>query len=274
MAEGKLFNRGVYDSFMASAISLRALYKKYEETYALEGLDMDISPGAIFGILGPNGSGKTTLLKIISALLDRTSGYVTVNGLDPSIRKNDVKKLVGYVPETPTMYESLSPREFFSFVASVRGVDPSAVEGRINSLVGAFGIGEYMDSFIGSLSFGTKQKVAIISSVMHDPDIIVMDEGMNGLDPRSAKILRELLRSFAERGKTVIFSTHIMGLAESVCDTVAILYKGKIVSTGTMNELRERSGNPSSDLEEIFLTLTGNDDLEPLIRALKDTFNS
>lgn len=257
---------------MGASVSVQDLYKKYADRYALHGIDLEIEPGLIFGLLGPNGSGKTTLLKIISGLLDRTSGRVEVMGMDPSVEPNNVKRITGYVPETPTMYESLSPREFFTFVSSVRSLDPDTVENRVENLVRAFGINENMDSFIGSLSFGTKQKVAIVSSLMHDPDVVVMDEGMNGLDPRSAKVLKELLRDFASRGKTVIFSTHIMGVAESVCDTIAILYNGEVVSTGTMDELRERSGPGKSNLEEIFLTLTGNDDLEPLLQALKDSF--
>lgn len=257
---------------MGASISVRNLFKKYADNYALDNLDLDVEPGRIFGVLGPNGSGKTTLLKVIGALIDRTSGSVSVKGLDPSRSRNDVKKLVGYVPEVPTMYESLSPGEYFSFVASVRDIDPNDVEKRISGLVKALDISDSLDSFIGSLSFGTRQKVAIIAALLHDPEILVLDEGMNGLDPRSAKVLKELLRSLAERGRTVIFSTHIMDVAESVCDTVAILYKGKIVSTGTMEELKQRSGNPESNLEEIFLTVTGNEDLAPMINSLKDSF--
>lgn len=259
---------------MVASISVRNLFKKYADKYALNDLSIDIEPGRIFGILGPNGSGKTTFLKIVSALIDRTAGSVSVKGLDPSRNSNEVKKIVGYVPEVPTMYESLSPGEFFSFVASARNIDPSDVGGRIAGLVKALDISDSLDTFIGSLSFGTRQKVAIIAALLHDPEIVVLDEGMNGLDPRSAKVLKELLRSFAERGKTVIFSTHIMDVAESVCDTVAILYKGRIVSTGTMEELKQRSGNSSSNLEEIFLTVTGNEDLAPLINSLKDSFRA
>lgn len=257
---------------MEASVSIRDLYKKYADAYALDGISLEIFPGRVFGILGPNGSGKTTLLKILSSLLDRTSGTVSVNGMDPSDDRDGIRRIVGYVPETPTMYESLSPREFFSFVSSVRNVPFESADQRIKNMVNAFGLAEHMDSFIGALSFGTKQKVAIIAALLHDPEIVIMDEGMNGLDPRSAKILKELLRDFTRRGKTVIFSTHIMEIAESVCDVVSILYKGRIVSTGNMEELKLQSGNTSSNLEEIFLTLTGNDDLEPVIASLKDTF--
>ncbi len=257
---------------MEATITVRNLFKKYGDVVALNDLNLEIPPGNIFGLLGPNGSGKTTLLKILSALLDQTSGYVRVKGINPVSEKDLIKKIVGYVPETPAMYESLSPREFFSFIASVRNVPSDMMSNRVKGLVDALELEENLDKFIGSLSFGTKQKVAIIASLIHDPEIIVMDEGMNGLDPRSAKILKELLKGFAEKGKTIIFSTHIMEVAENVCDTVSILYEGRIVTAGTMKELKERSGNPESNLEEIFLSLTGNRDLGPLITSLKEAF--
>ena len=128
-----------------------------------------------------------------------------------------------------------------------------------------------MNEFIGSLSFGTKQKIAIISSLIHDPDIIVMDEGMNGLDPRSSKIIRELLKDLTKKGKTVIFSTHIMEIAETVCDTISILYNGDIAGTGNLEKLKEEAGSSNNDLEEIFLKLTGDEDLDNLLNSLRES---
>ncbi len=259
---------------MGASITVRNLFRKYGDVEALRDLNIEIDPGSIFGLLGPNGSGKTTFLRIITSLLDPTSGYVRVKGMNPLDEPDRIKGIVGYVPETPAMYESLSPREYFSFVSSVRGISASQIRERARSLVKALDLEEHMDSFIGSLSFGTKQKVAIVAALLHDPEIIVMDEGMNGLDPRSAKILKELLREFAQRGKTVIFSTHIMEVAENVCDRVAILYEGRIVRTGTMEQLRSDSGKSEGNLEEIFLSLTGSRDLGPLIASLKESFRS
>ena len=254
---------------MPGIIEVGDLFKKYGDITALNGVTLSISSGQIYGILGPNGSGKTTLLRIIGALLEPTSGYVSVNGYNASTDKENIKGMIGYVPETPVLYESLTPSEYFSFIGSVRGIEGHALKNRVSNFVDAFGINDYMNDFIGSLSFGTKQKVAIISAFLHDPQLIIMDEGMNGLDPRTARILKDLLLNFAGEGKTVIFSTHVMEVAESVCHTISILYNGKIAGTGTLKELRDSAGSSESNLEDIFLKLTGDEDLSPIINSLR-----
>ncbi len=256
---------------MSVSVSIRDLSKRYGTNTALSGIDLDIGAGQVFGILGPNGSGKTTILRIICSILSQTSGKVSVLGYDTILSRNEVKKRIGYVPETPLLYESLTPSEYFSFVASVRKMDQRTLADRVNNFAEAFGIDGFVNDLIGSLSFGTKQKVAIIGALLHDPEIIVLDEGMNGLDPRSAKILKDLLVDLAARGKTVIFSTHILEVAESVCDRIAILYQGTIVSVGTMKELRESSGNSETNLEDIFLKLTGNENIQEIVSSLKES---
>ena len=256
---------------MSGPIVIRDLYKKYSDNYALNGLNLTIDTGQIYGILGPNGSGKTTLLRILCSLLEMTSGYVRLGEFNPVEDSEKVKSMVGYVPETPALYESLTPLEYFSFVCSVRGIREDVMERRVRNLVEAFGISDKVDDFIGSLSFGTKQKVAIISAIIHDPDYLILDEGMNGLDPRSAKILKDLLQDFASHGKTVIFSTHILEVAESVCNRISILFNGKIVIEGTMEDMRLEMGQKQSNLEDIFLKLTGDEDLKPVIETLKRT---
>lgn len=256
-----------------SSIVIRDLYKSYGEVQALGGIDLEIPNGQIFGILGPNGSGKTTLLKIITSIMEPTSGLVVVNGINAGENPMKVKTIVGYVPETPTLYESLTPLEFLGFVGSIRKVDHNILSERINRFASAFEIEDKMNNFIGSLSFGTKQKVAIISAFIHDPEIIVLDEGMNGLDPRSAKILKNLLLDFVSAGKTVLFSTHVLEVAESVCNRMAIIYKGNIVDVGTLKELRESAGEKDAKLEDIFLNATGDSDLKPVIESLKETLS-
>lgn len=253
------------------SILIHNLFKNYGEVRALDGIDLEIYPGQIFGLLGPNGSGKTTLLRILCSIMDYTSGYVRVAGLDVSQDSMQIKRIVGYVPETPVLYESLTPTEFLNFVGSVRKIDHNTLARRIESFANAFEVVDKMNTFIGSLSFGTKQKIAIIAALMHDPSIIVLDEAMNGLDPRSAKILKNLLLEYANQGKTIIFSTHVLEVAENVCTRLAIIYRGKIVDTGTLSELRERSGNKR--LEDIFLEVTGDSDLTPVIRSLKETMS-
>ena len=253
------------------AIVVQGLFKSYGDTRALDGIDLEISPGEIFGVLGPNGSGKTTLLRILCSVLDYSAGYVRVGGLDVVKDAIEVKRITGYVPETPTLYESLTPTEFLNYVGSVRKIDPDTLARRIETFAGAFEILDKMDTFIGSLSFGTKQKVAIISALIHDPSIIILDEAMNGLDPRSAKILKNLLNDYASRGRTIIFSTHVLEVAENVCTRMAIIYRGRIVDTGTLRELRERSG--SSRLEDIFLGATGNSDLSAVVESLRESMS-
>ena len=256
-----------------NSIMIQDLYKNYGEVRALDGVGLEIPGGQIFGILGPNGSGKTTLLKIITSILDPTSGIVRVNGISAKDDPMKIKSIIGYVPETPTLYESLTPVEFLGFVGSIRKINHDKLTERIYRFARAFEIEDKMNDFIGSLSFGTKQKVAIISSFLHDPEVIILDEGMNGLDPRSAKILKNLLLDYVASGRTVIFSTHVLEVAESVCHRMAIIYKGRIVDVGTLRELRESAGAKDANLEDIFLNVTGDSDLRPVIESLRETLN-
>ncbi|EQD63011.1 ABC transporter ATP-binding protein, partial [mine drainage metagenome] len=179
--------------------------KEFGAAKALDGIDLEIADGQVFGILGPNGSGKTTLLKIIAGVIKPTSGNVNVKGFDIESGREQIKKIVGYVPETPTLYESLTPREFLNFVASIREINKDKFKERAENFCKAFSIEDNLDEPIGSLSFGTKQKVAVIGAMLHDPDVLVLDEAMNGLDPKSSKILKTLLKDLSARGKCVNF---------------------------------------------------------------------
>ena len=255
------------------SISIRGLYKNYGEVRALDGIDLDISSGEIFGILGPNGSGKTTLLRIMCSILEPTIGYVSVNGLNAIEKPLRIKEISGYVPETPILNESLTPLEFLTFIGSVRRIELEVLSTRIQSFAEAFEIMDKMDNFIGSLPFGTKQKVAIISALIHDPQVIILDEAMNGLDPRSARILKNLLINYALAGRTIIFSTHVLEVAESVCNRMAIIYRGKIVDVGTFKEMKEKSGSKDAKLEDIFLKMTGDTDLTSIVNSLGETMN-
>ncbi len=256
-----------------NSITIRDLYKNYGEVRALDGINIEIPGGQIFGILGPNGSGKTTMLKIISSIMEPTSGLVSVNGINVMGDPMKVKSIIGYVPETPNLYESLTPIEFLGFVGSIRKINHEILTERIYRFAKAFEIEDNLNNFIGSLSFGTKQKVAIISAFLHDPEIIILDEGMNGLDPRSAKILKNLLLEYVSSGRTVLFSTHVLEVAESVCHRMAIIYKGRIMDVGTLKELRESAGRHDANLEDIFLNATGDSDLRPVIDSLRETMN-
>lgn len=249
-------------------ISMQNLWKNYGEKTAVKDVDIDIEDGEIFGLLGPNGSGKSTLMKIMVGMLEPSKGSIRIRGVDPSENEVEVKSMVGYVPESPNLYESLSPREFFEFIGSVRGVSEDSLS-RVEKFVDAFEIREDMNSDIGSLSFGMRQKVSIIATLIHNPKILVLDECMNGLDPKSVRVLKEFLNSFSERGGTVVYSTHVLEVAEKICDRVAIMRKGNVEAVGSVEKLREIL--KSKSLEDVFFKVTEEEDFKPIIRALEET---
>jgi len=250
-------------------ILVENLVKRYFEKIVLDGISFKVEDGEIYGFLGPNGSGKSTTLKILAGVLKPTSGRVEIEGIDVVSNPVKVKKIIGYVPETPTLYESLTPAELFSFIGGIRDIDERVLKERVNRFVEAFEIEKYMNQFIGTLSFGTKQKISLIASFLHDPKVIIMDESMNGLDPKSARILRELLLRFRDEGKSIIFSTHVLPLAEMICDRIGLIYEGKLIAEGTMDELREKA--QEENLEDIFLKLTkSKDEMANIIQALQE----
>lgn len=259
---------------MSDSINLEEVSKYYDAVKALDGVSLRIEPGQIYGILGPNGSGKTTMLKLVCSIIKPSRGTIDVLGHNTVREPNTVKAIVGYVPETPALYESMSITEQLEFIAGIRGVDPEEYAKRSDEFLKAFELEDKANEFIGTLSFGNRQKVAIISALLHDPDVIILDEGMNGLDPRSSKILKSLLQAMSGRGKTIIFSTHILEIAQIVCTEISILYRGKIVDSGTYRDLEKRYSDGVASLEEVFLKLTGSSDLDPtvegLIRSLGD----
>ncbi|WP_297069359.1 ABC transporter ATP-binding protein [Thermococcus sp.] len=251
-------------------IGVEDLVKRFGSTVAVKGVTFTVDDGEIYGLLGPNGSGKSTTMKILAGILRPTSGKVFVSGIDASADPLRVREITGYVPETPILYESLTPIEFFNFVGGVRGIPRKALQERVEALVRAFGIEKYLGEMIGSLSFGTKQKVSLISAMLHDPEILILDEAMNGLDPKSARILRELLLQFKEEGKSVVFSTHVLALAETICDRVGVIYNGEIIAEGTVEQLKEFAHEES--LEDVFLKLTeSQDEVAGIVQALRET---
>lgn len=199
-----------------------------------------------------------------------TSGKVLVEGINVAKNPIKVKKIIGYVPETPILYESLTPSELFNFIGSIRAISKDKLEERVNYFVKAFGIEEYLEQFIGTLSFGTQQKVSLITALLHDPKVLILDEAMNSLDPKSARILRELLLEFKNEGKSIVFSTHILSLAEIICDRIGVIYQGKIIAEGTIKELKEKAHEES--LEDVFLKLTeSKDEIAHMVQAIKES---
>jgi ABC-2 type transport system ATP-binding protein len=236
-------------------IQVSRLVKDYGRVRALSGLDLSIAQGEVYGLLGPNGAGKTTTLRILGALDVPSAGSVRVLGYDPVENPVEVKARIGYVAETAVLYDSLTPREYIELVSSVRRIDREHANDRTERLVRALGIVAYFDSPIGTLSLGTKQKVAVIASLVHEPSVLLLDEPLNGIDAKTSRILKELITLQAESGGAVIFSSHIMEVVESICTRIGIIYGGTIVAEGTMDELRTKAGGGST-LEQVFLRLT------------------
>ncbi|KXB06340.1 3-dehydroquinate dehydratase [candidate division MSBL1 archaeon SCGC-AAA382C18] len=249
-------------------IRIEKLVKEYEEVTALRDISLEIGDSEIFGLLGPNGSGKSTLMRILAGILHPSRGKVEINEIDPEKNEEKIKEIVGYVPESPNLYESLSPIELFEFLGSIRGISVDSLD-IIDRFVEAFDIQDKINDDIGSLSFGMKQKISIIAAVLHNPEVLIMDESMNGLDPKSVRIMKEYLNSFSDKENTVIYSTHILEVAEKICDRVAIMRNGNVVSIGTVDELRDIL--KSESLEEVFFKVTEEEDFEPIIKGLEET---
>lgn len=251
-----------------SALKLRGVAKRYGDIVAVDYIDLDVEYGEIFGLLGPNGSGKTTTLKMILGLVKPDSG--SVNALGISVEENpiEVKRRVGYVPESPRMYEFLTGLEYLDLTGDIYGMSPAEKKDRIDQYLEALQLEGREGDMISSYSQGMKQKVAVISALMHSPQLLLLDEPLSGLDPRSARIIKDLLRELASDGVTTILSTHVLEIAQAMCDRIAIMYEGRLLALGTMEELREKARMPGSDLEDIFLKLTGTSDIRPVIEAL------
>ncbi|MEM2768046.1 MAG: ABC transporter ATP-binding protein [Candidatus Bathyarchaeia archaeon] len=251
------------------AVKVENLIVTYGRTTAVDNLSFQVKPGEIYGLLGPNGAGKSSTLKVLVGILEPNYGKVEVFG-NPISREAEVKKLIGYVPEETTLLESLTPREFFEFVASVRGLNME-VNSKLSKLVSAFELNEYFDTPLAALSMGNKRKVAVIAALLHDPPLLILDEPLIGLDARSSKILKELMVHHAEKGGAVVFSTHIMEIAEKICHKVGIINRGRLVGEGTVDELRQLIRSAESSLEDIFLKVTQQEEgLKELIAALEE----
>lgn len=250
------------------ALELGRVAKRYADIVAVDYIDLDVEYGEIFGLLGPNASGKSTTLKIILGLVNPDSGSVKALGIEVRENPIEVKRRVGYVPESPRMYEFLTGLEYLDLTGDVYGMDATDKKSRIQEYLEALELEGREGDMISSYSQGMKQKVAVISALMHSPQLLLLDEPLSGLDPRSARIIKDLLRELASEGVTTLLSTHVLEIAQAMCDHIAIMYEGRLLAQGTMEELRERARMPGSDLEDIFLKLTGTADIRPVIEAL------
>ena len=252
----------------STLIETRNLVKKYGDKLAVNDVSFEVNGGEIFGFLGPNGAGKTTTIKVIVGLLQPTSGTVKVDGYDIQAQPLQAKSASGYVPDTPNLYAKLTGRELLRFVGDLYNVEREQVARRIDELLRILDLTAAGDDTLDSYSHGMQQKASLAAALMHDPKVLVLDEPTVGLDPRSARLIKDMLRQMADRGSAVFLSTHILEIAERMCDRIGIINRGRLIATGTMGELRSL-GKGESSLEDIFLSLTGGAEYAELAEVLR-----
>lgn len=238
-------------------IRLEGLTKAYGKFVAVDHLDLHVPRGGMYGFLGPNGAGKTTTLRMIGGILRPTSGRIWLGGDDLIANPRSAKARLGFIPDRPFIYEKLTGAEFLRFVAGLYSQDGASIDRRIDELLELFELSAWKNELIESYSHGMRQKLIISSAVIHRPECIVVDEPMVGLDPKAARLLKDIFREFVDRGGTVLMSTHTLEVAEAMCDRIAIIQAGKMIAYGTMEELREHSTAGDASLEDLFLRLTG-----------------
>jgi len=249
-------------------IHLSALTKRYGAFTAVNAIDLLVPRGELFGFLGPNGAGKTTTLRMIAGILRPTAGVVRVAGIDIAHDPMAAKAKLGYIPDRPFIYEKLTGTEFLRFVAGLYGQEGAQVERRGRELLALFDLEEWRDELVESYSHGMRQKLIISSAFVHKPEVIVVDEPMVGLDPKAARILKDLFREYTRRGHTIMMSTHTLEVAETMCDRIGIIQGGRIRACGTMDDLRAAAAAGEAGLEGIFLRLTGENAARELVEVL------
>lgn len=237
-------------------IELRSVTKRYGAKSAVDNLDLRVEAGELFAFLGPNGAGKTTTIKMVCGLLSPTAGTVRVGGFPAGTR--EARQALAYVPDQPYLYDKLTGREFLRFVVEMYGLDIRRIATKIDRLIDTFEMHDYVDDLCENYSHGMKQRVVFASALVHEPKVLVVDEPLIGLDPRSARIVKDLFVEQARSGVAVLMSTHLLSIAEELADTIGIIDRGKMLARGTLAEIRDRVQS-SGPLEELFLKLTGGD---------------
>jgi ABC-2 type transport system ATP-binding protein len=239
-------------------IELERIVKKFGDLVAVDELSLSVGRGEFFAVLGPNAAGKTTTIKILTGLIQPTSGHARVAGFDVQTDPVEVRRRMAYVPDFPFLYDKLTPWEFIRFTGQMFRMTDSEIETRGMALVARFNLEPYLRKPIEGLSHGTRQRVAIVSALLHDPEVFVIDEPMVGLDPHHARVVKDVLKERSRNGMTVFLSTHQLSVAEEMADRIGIIHRGKLVAVGTREELRQQTG-VTGPLEETFLTLTAQE---------------
>jgi ABC-2 type transport system ATP-binding protein len=247
-------------------IEFQDLTRAYGDFIAVKPLALTVSRGEMFGFLGPNGAGKTTTIRMMMGILVPTSGRALINGFDCHTERPQVQRHVGYLPDNPYFYDFLRGREILQFVAEMHGLPRAEAAARTQRLLEEFGLADVVDEFAVNYSMGMKKKLGLACALIHDPDVLILDEPINGLDPRAAREVQDRLKAAAAQGKTIFMSTHLLDMAERVCTRVGIIHRGELVTTGTLAELREHVV-PGGSLEEVFLKVTDEGEAEAAASA-------
>ena len=237
-------------------ISTIDLTKAFGQIIAVDKITLQIEPGELFGFLGPNGAGKTTTINMLTGLIRPTSGTAIIGGVDVSLNPRQVKAITGLVPDTPKVYETLTGRQFVRFMANLYEVDPKVAGNRMEHFLEIFDLVGFEDDLIKGYSYGMQKKILLTAVLVHKPRLFFLDEPTSGLDPKSARLVKEILRDLCDEGHTVFMTTHILEIAEKICDRIAIIKGGKLIAIGTIDELRNTEENSDLSLEDIFLELT------------------
>jgi ABC-2 type transport system ATP-binding protein len=237
-------------------IELDRVTKVYGNRTAVDQISLTVDRGEIFGFIGPNGAGKTTTIKMIGGVLEPTSGTVRVAGIDMGSDPEEAKRKIGFIPDRPYLYEKLTGMEFLRFTAMLYGVPPSEFEAKAAENLALFALRDWADDLIESYSHGMKQRLIMAAALLHDPELIVVDEPMVGLDPRAIRMVKDLFRRLAAAGTTIFMSTHTLRVAEETCDRIGIISRGRLIASGTASDLQREANVSASDLETLFLNLT------------------
>lgn len=266
MNDNDFINSNSTDPVPNPLIVCRGLTKTFGSLRAVDNLNLEVCGGELFGFLGPNGAGKTTSIKMMTGLLRPTSGTAIIGGFDIQSEPLRAKAILGYIPDNPFLYEKLTGREFLNFMADLYSVTNEGRNRKIDDLLKLFELDEKAGELIQGYSRGMRQKIALAGALIHQPKIIFLDEPTVGLDPKSARLMKDILRHLCDEGVAIFVSTHILEVAERMCDRFAIVNRGQVVATGTMEELRRQA--TSESLEDIFLELTSGDQYRDLIQYM------
>jgi len=245
-------------------IAIHDLVKTYGKFTAVDGVSLDVGAGEIHGFLGPNGAGKTTTLRVIAGLLKPTSGRVFINGHDLAVEPEAAKMSLGFIPDRPFIYEKLTAGEFLKFHGGLYGVGEPGIGGRAREMLELFELGKWENELVESFSHGMKQRLVMCAAFLHRPRAVVVDEPMVGLDPRGARLIKDVFRTMSARGVAILMSTHTLEVAQEMCDRISIILKGKIIARGTVAEIRAMCEVGDDHLTSVFLKLTGGSGLQEI----------